>query len=88
MRSIKPTAIKKAPDAPRASPLTVDDALTTPIKEENLPTNANTGRADTSPTTEGKEHLTAKQTAYIDSVMTQARLEADVEKEKDREYYI
>jgi hypothetical protein len=85
MQSIKPTAIKKDPDAPRASPLTVDDALITPIKEENLPTNTNTGSADTSLTTEGMEPLTVKQSAYIDAVMTQARLEADAE--KDREYY-
>ena len=84
MRSNKPTGIKKGTDAPRASPLTADDALLTPIKEENLPTNTNTGSADTSLTTEGMEPLTVKQSAYIDAVMTQARLEADAEKDKDR----
>jgi hypothetical protein len=88
MRSTKPNPTKKATDAQlRASPLTVDDALTTPTKEENSATSANTGRADTLFTTEGMEPLTTKQTAYINAVMTQARLEADVEKETEREYY-
>ena len=87
MRSTKPTVLRKGADVPRASPLTVDDALLTPIKEENLPTQTNTGSADTSLTTEGMEPLTTKQSAYIDAVMTQARLEADAEKDKDREYY-
>ena len=90
MRSIKPTATMKGPDAPRASPLTVDDALITPIKEEILqPTNTNIGSGDTSLTTDGMEPLTLKQSAYIDAVMTQARLEAeDAEKDKDREQRI
>jgi hypothetical protein len=89
MRSIKPTAIKKGSDAPRASPLTVDDTFITPTKEEILPTNTNThtGSGDTSLTTDGMKPLTLKQSAYIDAVMTQAWLEADAEKDKDREYY-
>ncbi len=82
MRSTKPNLTKKATDAQlRASSLTIDDALTTPNKEDNSATSANTGRADTSLITEGMEPLTAKQTAYIDAVITQARLEADAEKE-------
>ena len=65
----------------------VDDALLTPSKEESLPTSTPTGHADTSLTTEGMEPLTARQSAYIDSVMAQARLEVDAEKDREKEHY-
>ena len=87
MRSTKPTILRKGADAPRASPLTVDDALLAPSKEESLPTSTPTGNADTSLTTEGMEPLTARQSAYIDSVMAQARLEVDAEKDREKEHY-